>query len=204
VQAAERVTFDPYAAVESVVPADVLQLLRRRLPSATLVSRSDEWHQDELESQFSLMLAPAPTAVRSCLLHSFDAHRRHHTATTAVATIPCVANAEWHRLLRYFGDHVTLRFGPDGHKLTFPVVVAFAPPIYAPRSAVTRSGLFCALACSHSTPLAVSCASSATSKLPWTTSSWCLTPRTVNLYNTCPDWRALARSQQRSARDDRK
>ena len=128
VHAAERVTFDPYAAVESVVPAAVLQLLRRHLPSATLVSRPDEWHQDELESQFSL-LAPAPTAVRSCLLHFFDAHRRRHTATTAVAAIPCVANAEWYRLLRYFGDHVTLRFGPDGRKLTFPVVVAFAPPI---------------------------------------------------------------------------
>ena len=63
------------------------------------------------------------------MLHFFDAHRRRHTATTAVAAIPCVANAEWYRLLRYFGDHVTLRFGPDGRKLTFPVVVAFAPPI---------------------------------------------------------------------------
>ena len=128
VHATKRSAFDPYAAVESVVPPDVLQLLHRHLPSSTLVSSPDEWHQDELESQFSL-LAPAPTAVRSCLLHFFDAHRRRHTATTAVAAIPCVANSEWFRLLRYFGDHVTLRFGPDGRKLAFPVVVAFAPPI---------------------------------------------------------------------------
>jgi hypothetical protein len=45
---------------------------------------------------------------------------------------------------------------------------------------------------------------SATSKLPWTTNSRCLTSRTVSSYSTCPDWRALARSQQRSARGDRK
>jgi hypothetical protein len=128
VQADLRRTFDPYAAVESVVPSDVLEALRQRLPSASLVSHPSEWLQDELESQFSL-LAPAPTAVRSCLLHFFDAHRRRHTATTAIAAIPCVANTEWFRLLRYFGDHVTLRFGLDGSKLAFPVVVAFAPPI---------------------------------------------------------------------------
>jgi hypothetical protein len=128
VQADLRSTFDPYAAVDSVVPPDVLDALRQRLPSATLVSHPAEWLQDELESRFSL-LAPAPTAVRSCLLHFFDAHRRRHTATTAIAAIPCVANTEWFRLLRYFGDHVTLRFGLDGSKLAFPVVVAFAPPI---------------------------------------------------------------------------
>ena len=78
VQADLRSTFDPYAAVDSVVPPDVLDALRQRLPSATLVSHPAEWLQDELESRFSL-LAPAPTAVRSCLLHFFDAHRRRHT-----------------------------------------------------------------------------------------------------------------------------
>jgi hypothetical protein len=65
----------------------------------------------------------------------------------------------------------------------------------------------------YATATAVGCSSrppprrwwGATSKLPWTTSSQCLTSRTVSLYSsTCPDWRALARRQQRSARGDRK
>jgi hypothetical protein len=36
-----------------------------------------------------------------------------------------------------------------------------------------------------------------TSKHPWMTSSRCLTSRTVSLYNTRLDWRALALRQQR-------
>jgi hypothetical protein len=65
-------------------------------------------------------------SVRAKLFHNFPGDalrfldRRRHTATTAIAAIPGVANTEWFRLLRYFGDHVTLRFGLDGSKLAPP------------------------------------------------------------------------------------
>jgi hypothetical protein len=84
--------------------------------------------REELEGE-SLVLAPPPSATRSCLLGYFDAHRRHSASTSAVALIAGVASSEWFRLLKYFGDYIIVRYDSDGSKLLYPIVLAHSPAL---------------------------------------------------------------------------
>ena len=123
-----REEFDPYHAATAITPPPLQQTVVDYFPQCTLVQQPGEWCHESLEGK-QLLLSPPPSATRSCLLHYFDAHRRHSNNTSAVAMLPCVSSSEWFRLLRYFGDHVVVRYDELGNKLIFPVAIAHSPPL---------------------------------------------------------------------------
>ena len=126
---ARRGVFDPLHSPHSLVPDWVTEQVSAAVPPTRKVCTPAEWCHEQLEGEFSLLLPP-PSATRSCLLHYFDAHRRHSANTSAVALVSCVASSQWFRLTRYFGDHLTLRYDPQGTKLIYPVLVAFSPQLH--------------------------------------------------------------------------
>ena len=83
-------------------------MVKAAVPPMRHIESPADWCHDQLESEFSL-LTPPPSATRSCVLHYFDAHRRHSEDTSAIALISCIASSQWFRLTRYFGDHFVIR-----------------------------------------------------------------------------------------------
>jgi site-specific DNA-cytosine methylase len=121
-----REEFDPYHASHTLAPSFLQRLVGQQFQQLLPVHQPSEWCHEQLEGR-QLLLVPAPSATRSCLLHYFDAHRRQSCTTSAVALLPCVSSSEWFRLLRYFGDYVIVRYDEQGRKLIFPVAVAHSP-----------------------------------------------------------------------------
>ena len=102
------------------------QQVAAAFPQRQWVTSPVDWLHEALEGE-SLVLAPPPAATRSCLLCYFDAHRRHSASTSAVALIAGVASSEWFRLLKYFDDHIIVRYDGNGVKLLYPIVLAHSP-----------------------------------------------------------------------------
>jgi hypothetical protein len=123
-----RAHFDPYYSAETAVPLGLRQEVAAAFPQRKWVTDPVDWMREELEGE-SLVLAPPPSATRSCLLGYFDAHRRHSASTSAVALIAGVASSEWFRLLKYFGDYIIVRYDSDGSKLLYPIVLAHSPAL---------------------------------------------------------------------------
>ena len=127
---ARRGVFDPLHSPRSLVPDWLTEQVLAAVPPARKVCAPADWCHEQLESEFSLLLPP-PSATRSCLLHYFDAHRRHSANTSAIALISCVASSQWFRLTRYFGDHLVLRYDHLGSKLVYPLLVAYSPQLHS-------------------------------------------------------------------------
>jgi hypothetical protein len=123
-----RAHFDPYYSAETAVPLGLRQEVAAAFPQRRWITDPVDWLREELEGE-SLVLAPPPSATRSCLLGYFDAHRRHSASTSAVALIAGVASSEWFRLLKYFGDYIIVRYDSDGSKLLYPIVLAHSPAL---------------------------------------------------------------------------
>ena len=123
-----RAHFDPYFAALTVVPEAVQRAVREAYPQRPWVQQPQDWLFEELEGK-ALVLTPPPAATRSCVLHYFDAHRRHSASTSAVALIAGVASSEWFRLLKYFRDYIILRYDECGSKLLYPIVLAHSPAL---------------------------------------------------------------------------
>jgi hypothetical protein len=103
-----RVSFGPYHAGETEVPLFLQHVIKEAAPSLEEIRSPGDWCHEELEGR-DLLLCPAPAATRSCLLHYFDAHRRHSASTSALAVVACIASLDWFRLTRYFKDHLVVR-----------------------------------------------------------------------------------------------
>ena len=71
-----RASVDTYHAGETEVPLFLQQVIKEAAPSLEEIRSPSDWCHEELEGR-DLLLCPAPAATRSCLLHYFDAHRRH-------------------------------------------------------------------------------------------------------------------------------
>ena len=123
-----RAGFDPYHAEETEVPLFLQQVIKEAAPSLEEIRSPSDWCHEELEGR-DLLLCPAPAATRSCLLHYFDAHRRHSASTSALAVVACIASSDWFRLTRYFKDHLVVRYALDGSKLVYPVLIALSPKL---------------------------------------------------------------------------
>jgi hypothetical protein len=123
---ARRGVFDPFHSSSSIVPDWLSTLVKAAVPPMRHIVSPADWCHEQLESEFSL-LTPPPSATRSCVLHYFDAHRRHSEDTSAIALISCIASSQWFRLTRYFGDHFVIRYDQSGKKLVYPLLVAFSP-----------------------------------------------------------------------------
>jgi len=121
-----RAHFDPYYSAETAVPLTLQQEVAAAFPQHRWITSPDEWLRETLEGE-SLVLPPPPAATRSCLLCYFDYHRWHSASTSAVALIAGVASSEWFRLLKYFDDHIIVRYDSDGTKLLYPIVLAHSP-----------------------------------------------------------------------------
>ena len=123
---ARRGVFDPFHSSSSIVPDWLTTLVKAAVPPMRHIESPADWCHEQLESEFSL-LTPPPSATRSCVLHYFDAHRRHSEDTSAIALVSCIASSQWFRLTRYFGDHFVIRYDQSGQKLVYPLLVAFSP-----------------------------------------------------------------------------
>jgi hypothetical protein len=84
-------------ARETEVPLFLQQVIREAAPFLEEICSPSDWCHEELEGR-DLLLCPAPAATRSCLLHYFDAHRRHSASTSALAVVACIASSDWFRL----------------------------------------------------------------------------------------------------------
>jgi hypothetical protein len=124
-----RAGFDPLHASETEVPSFLQLAVKKAAPLLGEIRAPRDWCHEELEGR-DLLLCPAPAATRSCLLHYFDAHRRHSASTSALAVVACVASSDWFRLTRYFKDHIVVRYAPDGTKLVYPVLLALSPKLH--------------------------------------------------------------------------
>jgi hypothetical protein len=122
---ARRGVFDPLHSSSSIVSDWLTTLVKAAVPPMRHIESPAGWCHEQLESEFSL-LTPPPSATRSCVLHYFDAHRRHSEDTSAIALISCIASSQWFRLTRYFGDHFVIRCDQSGQKLVCPLLVAFS------------------------------------------------------------------------------
>jgi hypothetical protein len=131
-----RGVFDPYHDTESNIPPFLHQLVETHAPPLRPVQHPADWCHEQLEA-CDLLLQPAPAAMRLCLQHYFDAHRRHSESTSALALIAFVASSDWFRLTRYFRDHLVVRYSPEGDKLVYPVLVALSPRLHLDHNDVT-------------------------------------------------------------------
>jgi hypothetical protein len=120
---ARRGAFDPYHSSSTIVPDWPTNLVKAAVPPMQHIEDPADWCHEQLEIEFSL-LTPPPSATRSCVLHYFDAHRRHSEDTSAIALISCIASSQWFRLTRYFGDHFVIRYDRSGKKLVYPLLAA--------------------------------------------------------------------------------
>ncbi len=111
------------------MPSFLQLAVKKAAPLLGEIRAPRDWCHEELEGR-DLLLCPAPAATRSCLLHYFDAHRRHSASTSALAMVACVTSSDWFRLTRYFRYYVVVRYAPDGAKLVYPVILVLSSKLH--------------------------------------------------------------------------
>jgi hypothetical protein len=119
-----RASFGPYHAGETEVPLFLQQVIREAAPSLEEIRSPSGWCHEELEGR-DLLLYPAPAATRSCLLHYFDAHRRHSALSFHLG----FGSGGMHRLVGLVSSDEVFqvdRYALDGSKMVYPVLVALS------------------------------------------------------------------------------